>query len=72
MPEKRPPRDSNQLAKFILDVTRYEEKMRAAKEEPSRAGFEQLGGQKAEIARSAKLQYRKRKSIAKKPHRPLG
>ena len=67
MPEKRPPKDPNQLAKYILDVTTGEaEKIEPPKKNPHAQALSKLGASKGGKARASALSARKRKSIAKK------
>jgi hypothetical protein len=67
MPEKRPPKDSNQLAKYIVDVTSGEaEKIEPPKKNPHAVNLAKLGASKGGKARAKKLSARKRKEIAKK------
>jgi hypothetical protein len=64
---KRPPRDSNQLAKYILDVTTGEsEKIEPPPKNPAAVALGKLGASKGGKARAAKLSAKKRKEIAKK------
>ena len=67
MPEKRPPRDPNELAKYILDVTTGEtEKIEPPKKNAAAQALSKLGASKGGKARAQKLSAKKRKSIAKK------
>jgi len=67
MPTKRPPRDVNQLAKYIVDVsTGEDEKIEPRKKNPIAVESGQIGGQKGGKARAAKLSPTKRSQIAKK------
>ena len=67
MPEKRPPRDPNELAKYILDVTTGDaEKIEPPKKNPHAVNLAKLGASKGGQARAKKLSARKRKEIAKK------
>lgn len=61
MPKR--PRDTNQLAKYIVDLSvgEIEEKPESAKAKSGR-----LGGQKGGVARASKLTPEQRKEIAKK------
>jgi hypothetical protein len=64
---KRPPRDANQLAKYILDVTTgEEEKIEPPAKNPAAVALGKLGASKGGQARAAKLSPKKRKAIAKK------
>lgn len=67
MPEKRPPTDPNQLAKYILDVTTGEaEKIERLKKNPHAQALSKLGASKGGKARAKSLTASKRKAIAKK------
>lgn len=67
MPAKRPPRDTNELAKYILDVTTGEaEKIEPPKKNPHAQALSTLGASKGGQARARTLAASKRKSIAKK------
>ena len=67
MPEKRPPRDPNELAKYILDVTTGEtEKIEPPKKNPHAQALGRLGGLKGGNARAKKLSSKKRQASAKK------
>lgn len=67
MPEKRPPKDPNQLAKYIVDVTTGEtEKIEPPKKNPHAQALSKLGASKGGKARSEKLSVKRRKEIAKK------
>jgi hypothetical protein len=67
MPEKRPPKDPNQLAKYILDVTTGEsEKIEPPKKNPHAQALSKLGASKGGKARASVLSAKKRKSIAQK------
>lgn len=64
---KRPPRDANQLAKYILDVTTGEtEKIEPPAKNPAAVALAMLGASKGGKARAEKLSPKKRKAIAKK------
>ncbi len=64
---KRPPRDANQLAKYILDVTTGDaEKIEPPQKNPAAVALGRLGASKGGKARAAKLSGRKRKQIAQK------
>lgn len=66
MPEKRPPRDPNELAKYILDVTTGEtEKIEPPKKNPHAQALSKLGASKGGQARAQNLTARKRKQIAR-------
>lgn len=67
MPTKRPPKDANQLAKYILDVTTGEEdKIEPPKKNPHAQALSKLGASKGGTQRAKNLSARKRKTIAKK------
>ena len=67
MPDKRPPKDSNQLAKYIVDVTAGEtEKIEPPKKNPHAQALSKLGASKGGKARAQKLSAKKRSQIAKK------
>lgn len=66
MPEKRPPKDPNQLAKYILDVTTGEsEKIEPPKKNPHAQALSRLGASKGGNARKLTLSAKRRKEIAK-------
>lgn len=63
----KPPRDANQLAKYILDVTTGEtEKIEPPKKNAAAVALAMLGASKGGKARAKSLSARKRKAIAKK------
>ena len=63
---KRPPRDVNQLAKYIVDVTTGEdEKIEPPEKNPAAVALGKLGASKGGKARAEALSPRKRKMIAK-------
>jgi hypothetical protein len=67
MPAKRPPKETNQLAKYILDVTTGEaEKIEPPKKNPHAQALSRLGASKGGEARAKSLSASKRKAIAKK------
>lgn len=67
MPDKRPPRDANQLAKYIVDVTSGEaEKIEPPKKNLAAAALSALGASKGGKARAKSLSSKKRKAIATK------
>jgi hypothetical protein len=67
MPEKRPPKDANELAKYILDVTTGDaEKIEPPKKNPHAQALSKLGASKGGKARARKLSGKKRSAIAKK------
>ena len=66
MPEKRPPKDANQLAKYILDVTTGDaEKIEPPKKNPHAQALSKLGASKGGKARAQKLSAKKRSQIAR-------
>jgi len=70
MPERRPPRDPNELAKYILDVTTGEtEKIEPPKKNPHAQALSKLGASKGGKARASALTPKKRKAIARKAAR---
>jgi len=67
MPDRKPPRDPNELAKYILDVTTGEaEKIEPPKKNPAAVALAALGASKGGKARAKSLSSTKRKAIAKK------
>jgi hypothetical protein len=67
MPTKRPPKDSNQLAKYIVEVTSGEsEKIEPPEKNPHAQALSKLGASKRGKARAKNLSPRKRKTIARK------
>jgi len=63
----KPPRDSNELAKYILDVTTgAQEKIEPPAKNPHAQALSKLGASKGGQARAKSLSARKRKAIAKK------
>ncbi|HXL79355.1 MAG TPA: hypothetical protein VN951_00650 [Pyrinomonadaceae bacterium] len=67
MPTKRPPKDANQLAKYILDVTTGKaDKIEPPVKNPHAQALSKLGASKGGIQRAKNLSAKKRKSIAKK------
>lgn len=67
MPDKRPPKDPNELAKYILDVTTgKEDKIEPPKKNPHAQALSKLGASKGGKARAKSLTASKRKAIAKK------
>ena len=67
MPVKRPPRDTNQLAKYILEVTTGEtEKIEPPTKNPHAQALSELGAAKGGRARAESLSAKKRSQIAKK------
>jgi hypothetical protein len=66
MPDKRPPKDSNQLAKYIVDVTSGQaEKIEPPRKNPHAQALSRLGASKGGQARAKSLTAKKRKQIAK-------
>lgn len=67
---KQPPRDTNQLAKYILDVTVGDtEKIEPPEKNPHAQALSKLGASKGGKARALKLSATKRKQIAKQAAR---
>lgn len=67
MPEKRPPKDPNELAKYILDVTTGDaEKIEPPKKNPHAQALGRAGGLASAKTRNQRLSPTKRKRIAKK------
>ena len=67
MPEKRPPKDPNQLAKYILDVSTGEaEKIEPLQKNPHAQALGKLGGSKGGKARAESLTVKERRSSARK------
>ena len=67
MPEKRPPKDANQLARYILDVTTGDaEKIKPPKKNPHAQALSKLGASKGGKARAKSLTAKKRKQIAER------
>jgi len=63
----RPPKDTNQLAKYILEVTTGEtEKIEPPEKNPHAQALSKLGASKGGKARAKSLSAKKRKAIAKK------
>ena len=70
MPTKRPPRDVNELAKYVLDVTTGKaDKIEPPKKNPAAVALAVLGASKGGHARAKALTKTKRKEIAKKAAR---
>ncbi len=66
-PAKRPPKDTNQLARYIIEVTTGEaEKIEPPKKNPHAQALSALGASKGGKARANKLSSKKRKAIAQK------
>lgn len=67
MPAKRPPKDTNELARYILQVTTGEtEKIEPPKKNAAAQALSKLGASKGGKARAKNLSAKKRKAIAKK------
>jgi hypothetical protein len=67
MPAKRPPKDTNQLARYILEVTTGEtEKIEPPVKNAAAQALSKLGASKGGQARAKNLSAKKRKAIAKK------
>lgn len=67
MPSKRPPKETNLLAKYILEVTTGEtEKIEPPKKNPAAVKLGRAGGLKSAQTRSDRISAAKRKAIAKK------
>jgi len=65
-PEKRPPKDPNQLAKYILDVTTGQtEKVQPPVKNPHAQALSRLGASKGGQTRAKNLSAKKRSQIAK-------
>jgi hypothetical protein len=63
----KPPRDANELAKYILDVTTGEEdKIEPPPKNPAAVALGKLGASKGGKARAENLSAKKRSQIAKK------
>lgn len=64
---KRPPKETNQLAKYILDVsTGAAEKIEPPAKNPHAQALSKLGASKGGKARAESLTAKRRKAIAKK------
>jgi len=67
MPTKRPPRDANELAKYILDVTTGSaEKIEPPAKNPHAQALGRMGGLKGGKARAETLTAKQRTLSAKK------
>jgi hypothetical protein len=63
---KRPPKDANQLAKYILDVSTGDaDKIEPSKKNPHAQALSKLGASKGGKTRAKNLSARKRSQIAK-------
>ena len=66
MPTKRPPRDVNELARYVLEVTTGdEEKIEPPQKNPHAQALGRMGGLKGGKARAEKLSAKQRKKSAK-------
>ncbi len=66
MPTKRPPRDVNELAKYVLDVTTGEaDKIEPPAKNPHAQALGRIGGLKGGKARASKLTAKQRRKSAK-------
>jgi hypothetical protein len=66
-PTKRPPKDTNQLARYIVQVTTGEaEKIEPPKKNAAAQALSRLGASKGGKARAKNLSAKERKEIAKK------
>jgi hypothetical protein len=67
MPTKRPPRDVNELARYVLEVTTGKaDKIEPPEKNLHAQALSKLGASKGGKARAKKLSAKRRKSIAKK------
>ena len=67
MPTKRPPKDANQLAKYILDVTTGDaEKIEPPEKDAAAVALGRKGGLASAKTRFSRLSPAKRKAIARK------
>ena len=67
MPDKRPPKDPNELAKYLVDVTTGDaEKIEPPKKNAAAQALSKLGASKGGKARAKSLTAKKRKQIAEK------
>lgn len=67
MPTKRPPRDVNELAKYVLEVTTGKaDKIEPPEKNPHAQALAKLGAHKGGEARAKVLSAKRRKQIAKK------
>ena len=67
MPTKRPPRDVNELAKYVLDVTTGKaDKIEPSQKNPHAQALSALGASKGGKTRAKNLSAKKRSAIAKK------
>lgn len=67
MPTKRPPRDVNELARYVLDVTTGDaDKIEPPAKNPAAVTLGRLGGLKGGKARAETLTAKQRKQSAKK------
>jgi hypothetical protein len=67
MPTKRPPRDVNELAKYVVDVTTGKaDKIEPPKKNPAAVALAALGASRGGKARARILTKKRKKEIAKK------
>jgi hypothetical protein len=67
MPDKRPPRDPNQLAKYLVDVTTGDtEKIEPPRKDSAAVELGRRGGLQSAKTRNQRLSPAKRKAIAQK------
>lgn len=67
MPDKKPPKDFNELAKYIVDVaTGDTEPVKPREKNAAAVELSKLGASKGGQARALKLSDKKKKQIAKK------
>lgn len=67
MPTKGPPKDANELAKYILDVSTGDaEKIEPPKKNAAAQALSKLGASKGGHTRAATLSAKRRKAIATK------
>jgi hypothetical protein len=66
MSAKRPPKDANQLARYIIEMTTGDaEKLEPPKKNAAAVALTMLGASKGGKARADKLSSKKRRAIAK-------
>lgn len=67
MPDKKPPRDVNQLAKYVVDASIGEtEKIEPRQKDSAAVALGRRGGQASAKSRNQRLTPAKRKAIARK------
>jgi len=67
MPARRPPKDANQLARYIIEVTTGEtEKIEPPAKNPHAQALSKLGASKGGQTRAKNLTAKRRTAIAKK------